>query len=72
MWVYAGYNISQPDSLLPQRHLAVFQTNRLQGQTDLVYELYGTSLSLMLHLTMPVLILRDKRRIRGLQLQWDD
>ena len=34
-----GYNISQPDSLLPQGYLVMFQSNILQGQTDLVHEL---------------------------------
>ena len=36
---YPGYNMSQPDSLLPQGHLVRFQSNTLRGQADLVHEL---------------------------------
>ena len=32
----------QPDSLLPQVHLVMFQSDTLQGQTDLEHELYKT------------------------------
>ena len=32
----AGYNISRADSLLPQGHLVMFQSDTLQGQSDFV------------------------------------